>query len=123
MDIYFSISLVIITYLNLAYGDLCDPNKGPEGAYDCVHIPKYDGYQWAVCLSSQTLRKHTFGFLNCKRSPYCWLPCTKSVYPKSVIGHVSQECKCDPIENERRKRSLHGNIQEMKVTVLHTGIF
>lgn len=117
MDIYFSISLVIITYLNLAYGDLCDPNKGPEGAYDCVHIPKYDGYQWAVCLSSQTLRKHTFGFLNCKRSPYCWLPCTKSVYPKSVIGHVSQECKCDPIENERRKRSLHGNIQEMKVTV------
>lgn len=117
MDIYFSISLVIITYLNLAYGDLCDPNKGPEGTYDCVHIPKYDGYQWAVCLSSQTLRKHTFGFLNCKRSPYCWLPCTKSVYPKSVIGHVSQECKCDPIENERRKRSLHGNIQEMKVTV------
>nr|XP_034300155.1 uncharacterized protein LOC105322194 isoform X1 [Crassostrea gigas] len=117
MDIYNSISLVIITYLNLAYGDLCDPNKGPEGTYDCVHIPKYDDYQWAVCLSSQTLRKHTFGFLNCKRSAYCWLPCTKSVYPKSVIGHVMQECKCDPIENERRKRSLHGNIQEMKVTV------
>lgn len=117
MDIYFSISLVIITYLNLAYGDLCDPNKGPEGTYDCVHIPKYDDYQWAVCLSSQNLRKHTFGFLNCKRSAYCWLPCTKSVYPKSLIGHVSKECKCDPIENERRKRSLHGNIQEMKVTV------
>lgn len=106
MDIYYSISLVIITYLNLAYGDLCDPNKGPEGTYDCVHIPKYDDYQWAVCLSSQTLRKHTFGFLNCKRSAYCWLPCTKSVYPKSVIGHVMQECKCDPIENERRKRSF-----------------
>lgn len=106
MDIYYSILLVIITYLNLAYGDLCDPNKGPEGTYDCVHIPKYDDYQWAVCLSSQTLRKHTFGFLNCKRSAYCWLPCTKSVYSKSVIGHVMQECKCDPIENERRKRSF-----------------
>lgn len=117
MEVYFSIFLVIITYPNLAYGNLCDPSNGPEGTYDCVHIPKYDDYQWAVCLSSQTLRKHTFGFLNCKRSAYCWLPCTKSVYPKSLIGHVSQECKCDPIENERRKRSLHGNIQEMKVTV------
>lgn len=44
MDIYFSKLLVIIMYLNLVYGDLCDFNKGFEGIYDCVYIFKYDDY-------------------------------------------------------------------------------
>lgn len=117
MDIYFSISLVIITYLNLSYGNLCDPSNGPEGTYDCVHIPKYDSYQWAVCLSSQTLRKHTSRSFGCKGSSYCWLSCTKSIYPTSLFGYVAKECRCDPIENEKRKRSLQGNIQNVKVKV------
>lgn len=117
MDIYFSILLVIITYLNLAYGNLCDPSNGPEGTYDCVHIPEYDSYQWAVCLSSQTLRKHTSRSFGCKGSSYCWLSCTKSIYPTSLFGYVAKECRCDPIENEKRKRSLQGNIQNVKVKV------
>lgn len=44
MDIYNSILLVIIMYLNLLYGNLCDFSNGFEGIYDCVYIFKYDGY-------------------------------------------------------------------------------
>lgn len=112
------VSIVLFcTYVKLILCDLCDPYHGSEGAYDCVHMPKYNGYQWAVCLSSHSLKTHTSGYMDCHGSAFCWLPCTQSVNPNVEQGHVAHECICDPTENERRKRSLLAEGGKMEVTV------
>ncbi|XP_061164506.1 uncharacterized protein LOC133173538 [Saccostrea echinata] len=110
-------TVIFFTFVKLTLCDTCDPNHGTEGVYDCVRIPKYNGYQWAVCLSSQSLRKYTGRHMGCRGSAYCWLPCTQSVYPEIRKGHIAKECVCDPTENERRKRSLALEGREARVKV------
>ncbi|XP_062576307.1 uncharacterized protein LOC134238210 [Saccostrea cucullata] len=109
--------LLFFIFVNLILCETCDPSHGSEGVYDCVRIPKYDGYQWAVCLSTESLKKHTAGHMGCQGSSFCWLPCTQSVYPEIREGHIAKECVCDPAENERRKRSLALEGREARVSV------
>lgn len=80
---------------------LCDKDKGPSGAIECLLFSGYHNqYQWGTCLSQAHIQVKSGHDHICKdRSRnYCWYQCMLEMHHNSS-GFVKDDCSCDPYGN------------------------
>ena len=73
----------------------CNIRTGPAGRFGCINIDRYQGEQYASCLSSAYIKQKSGGKHHCINwwADYCWYQCMLENHNQDN-GPVSKDCAC-----------------------------